>query len=599
MTEIKAKRLKPHENITSVKLGCYYVAYKKDNHYALSDSVKVNFAKKEVSSEDEGEPANNELLVRVKKIIPPDIVEVEAIDLDYVVELDYPLIGSFKLTDVGRKETIIGRVEDIIQTSGPTLFSLFDGSGVLTLKSFAGPGIRAFPNISKGDYVKAKVLLKSREGVLEAEVLSMSRLDAREAKSLASKLDKIFNEQAKPKNVQFMVDSEILRSLKPRMHKSATLIRTSIIEGRPIILRHHADCDGYSGAVALERAILPLIVKYGNDVGAQWRLYRRAPTKTPYYDYADVTKDISSAIEDTARFGKKDPLIILVDHGSSGQNLLAIKKLRIFGAKVIVIDHHFPGEIKDGKALIDDFVDAHVNPFIVGGDSNLTAGMLGVEIARMINPNVKQIEFLAALSGIGDKSECNEFEEYKKIAANAGYSYEFLQKLSKVIDFESHYLRFIESRGLVDDLLGAKQQELVELLTPDITSREKAGLNAALHYLSKKELNGCLIASYKVEEVCEHNDYPPPGKLSGLVFDYFKNSYKSVIVLGIGDNFITMRATDTLNIHALMDFLKQKLPYANIDGGGHERAGTIRFIKAAQEEVIALTNSFLEQLLAN
>ena len=43
--------------------------------------------------------------------------------------------------------------------------------------------------------------------------------------------------------------------------QAATQIRLAVIQDRPIIVRHHNDCDGYSSGFALERAIIPLIEK--------------------------------------------------------------------------------------------------------------------------------------------------------------------------------------------------------------------------------------------------------------------------------------------------------------------------------------------------
>ena len=39
--------------------------------------------------------------------------------------------------------TIAGIVDSVAQTGGPTLFTVVDGSGTLTVKGFDGPGVRA------------------------------------------------------------------------------------------------------------------------------------------------------------------------------------------------------------------------------------------------------------------------------------------------------------------------------------------------------------------------------------------------------------------------------------------------------------------------
>ncbi len=62
----------------------------------------------------------------------------------------------------------------------------------------------------------------------------------------------------------------------------------------------------------------------------------------------------------------------------------------------VVVDHHYPGEVIDGKVAVDDYVDVHVNPYLEGGDSQVTAGALAVELAQMINPEVKGPPFTSA-----------------------------------------------------------------------------------------------------------------------------------------------------------------------------------------------------------
>ena len=39
--------------------------------------------------------------------------------------------------------------------------------------------------------------------------------------------------------------------------------------------------------------------------------------------------------------------------------------------------------------------------------------------------------------------------------------------------------------------------------------------------------------------------------------------------------------------------LKNKLPYAQIDGGGHKRAGSIGFIEAAKEEIMKIAEDYV------
>lgn len=85
---------------------------------------------------------------------------------------------------------------------------------------------------------------------------------------------------------------------------------------------------------------------------------------------------------------------------------------KIYDIEVVVIDHHYPGELitKDERngeiysatVAVDEYVDTHVNPYLVGGDSQLTAGALACEVAHIINPSVKElIKHLPAVAALG------------------------------------------------------------------------------------------------------------------------------------------------------------------------------------------------------
>ena len=79
------------------------------------------------------------------------------------------------------------------------------------------------------------------------------------------------------------------------------------------------------------------------------------------------------------------------------------------------MDYHFPGEITDGRVAVDDYVDVHVNPYLVGGDSSITAGALAVEIAKMIYPEVQdKLLHLPGIAAVGDHACSNEAEDILK-----------------------------------------------------------------------------------------------------------------------------------------------------------------------------------------
>ena len=157
---------------------------------------------------------------------------------------------------------------------------------------------------------------------------------------------------------------------------------------------------------------------------------------------------------------------------------MAIKQGKVHGADFIVIDHHF-----FDKDVISDQVLVHVNPFLVGEDgSNFSAGMLCTEVARFINPEVKNIEQIPAMAGFADRIDIGNpevMEKYLKIAEKQGYTKNLLSDIALVIDYISAKVRFMEVREYIEVLFGEprnKPKELVSLLAPYIRELDEKAL---------------------------------------------------------------------------------------------------------------------------
>src|SRR3989344_6767727 len=77
---------------------------------------------------------------------------------------------------IGDRVLVVGIVERIVQTGGPTIFIVSDGTGVLALKGFDKPGERAYPEIKLGDFIKANIEVSEYEGDLEGEIKNLIKL---------------------------------------------------------------------------------------------------------------------------------------------------------------------------------------------------------------------------------------------------------------------------------------------------------------------------------------------------------------------------------------------------------------------------------------
>lgn len=511
------------------------------------------------------------------------------------------LFKDISRKNLGETLSMIGKVEVVKQTSGPTLMVLNDGTANFTFKAFVKPGVRAYSEVDVGDYVRVEAKINERMDSIEGEVSFMKKLDEKETKAFEKSISKLNESRYEPTNTRFTIKSKMFESQKDRFVKVAKIIRQSIVEGRPILLRHNADCDGYSSAITIERGILSFMDKVtGGDKLATFQNYRRAPSKAPFYEYEDSVKDISSWLRDKNRSGAKAPLIIITDNGSTEEDILSIKQMKIYDAIIVVVDHHFCGEVKNGRVLVDDYIDAHINPYLTGFDSNTCAGMLGYELANFIDEDNSNHVFIPAMAGVLDHCEGEEIEQYLELAKKEGFKEDYLAILGEIVDMQSHYFRFMESREFFDDLFGSNfdmQKKVVEMLEPELKIRYDAVSKVARHYANKKDYGKFYLVDFDGERGTFRGEYPAIGKSTNHIHKIFaKECDKPIITLTHGTTFMTIRVADEINHFSVPEFVQkvfEKVPFANANGGGHERAGSVRFVEYAREDIMKLFDEYL------
>jgi len=511
------------------------------------------------------------------------------------------LLEDISLDLLKEKVKVKGSIERIIQTKGPTIFIVSDGTGSLALKGFQKPGERAFPEIDIGDNIKSIVEISEFDGQIEGEIKKISKLTDEESKRLSEKIEEVQIKRAKVKDIPFLIKSQILDKLKDRFIKAATEIRLAIIQHRPIIVRHHNDTDGYSSGYALERAILPLIEKEQGSEKASWEFFLRAPCAAPFYEIDDSIRDSANSLRNVAKFSNKMPLVIIADNGSSPEDLMAIKHGKIHGMDFIVIDHHYSSEDVISKEVL-----THINPFLVGEDgSHFSAGMLCTEFARFVNPDVINVNQIAGMAGLADRIDIGNpkaVEDYINIAKKEGYSKELLHDIATVIDFVSAKIRFMEVREYIEVLFGEpreKQKELVNLMAPHIRKLSEKGLAIGKANAKTEKIGKTTLQTLDIEKTFPgFGFYPKPGMCVGMVHDDLQKTKKvtNLVTAGLMNTAITLRATDESNfsVHDLITFLNKKLPNAFVDGGGHKNAGSITFIPNKKEDVFKGLKEFIK-----
>lgn len=504
------------------------------------------------------------------------------------------------ITANSRQISLRGAISRIMQTGGPTIFFISDGTGSISIKGFVKPGERAFPEIEEGDSVQAVVEIGEFKGELEGEIRSVKKLSDDEIEVLKKEILAIEMERAKVIEPGFLVQNRILDKLKDRFVQAAQQIRLAVIQDRPIIVRHHNDCDGYSSGFALERAIVPLIIQQHNTVKAPWEYFSRSPCQAPYYQVDDSIIDTANSLRNVAKFSNKMPLIIIADNGSCEEDLMAIKQAKIHGADFIVVDHHgFDEDVISAEVL------THINPVLVEeSGSCMSAGMLCVELARFINNDVKNIAQIAAMSGYADRIDLGDadvMDKYLEIAKKEGYTKELLSNIGLVIEYVSAKVRFMEVREYIEVLFGEprdKQKELVALMAPYIRELDRKGLAIGKTGTKIEKIGSKTLQIVDIDNTFPgFGFFPKPGRAVGLIHDAYQkeSGEKAVVTVGQMNTAITIRATNeaAFSVHDLKLYLLEKLPDAFVEGGGHKNAGALNYLPRWKDDVMTLMKEYM------
>lgn len=535
-----------------------------------------------------------DILVQVAQVRPNGNIDLHEVILDdYETKIVNRVVQTTLLIDlgakIGRRVTVEGELAQVKQTSGPTIFTILDESGTENAAAFIEAGVRAYPEADTGDIVQISGEVMKRNNQLQIEVSALHLLKGDDAETVRGRIEASLDTRTEPQEMPFLVESDVLTKLKPEMRKLAKIIRRAVFTQQPIILRHHADADGISAAVAVETAVVALIREHASEGDFDYYLFKRSPSKAPFYEIEDITRDLDFMLKDSIRFGQKLPLIFLMDNGSTEEDMPAYKIAQVYDLDVVVADHHHPDEI------IDQFLKAHVNPYHVGGDFGITAGMIGTELARMINPAVEdQIIHLPAIAGVADRSESQELPQYLSLVKDT-YPLEECRKIALALDYEQFWLRFNDGREIVRDILNltnnpVRHARLVSLLVEEAEAAIDEQVKTLMPHVKEQRLaSGAHLFIADVEMYAHRFTFPPPGKTSGEIHDLLCQKYQNepVVTLGLGPDFVVLRSRGVLmNIPKMVRELREEISGGGVNGGGHLVVGSIKFVEGMRQTVI-------------
>jgi RecJ-like exonuclease len=294
-------------------------------------------------------------------------------------------------------------------------------------------------------------------------------------------------------------------------------------------------------------------------------------------------------------------LIIVVDNGSTPEDMFALKMLKMLGYDAIVIDHHNPVILNkvngtDGQIFesgVCPYLELHLNPYLFGLDSQTSAGMLCHEMARMIDETYEN-KLVPAVAAVADRCNIKETEDYIK---NSGVTKEELTRIGIAIDFMAYHMKFDISTPIIKELL--TRTEFVDMINEEVRVGVETQLQSTLPYLRTLDINGIVLNYIDLEKYTLRFTYPSAGKVIGLIHDKVAVGKENTAVISLGcvSDMIIVRATKPiLPVQKIIDLIKEKLPEANADGGGHECAGTIKFVPAHMDAVLQIIKDELHKI---
>ncbi len=421
-------------------------------------------------------------------------------------------------------------------------------------------------NFDAGDIIDLEGPAEKRAGKIQIEIKRIKKSE--------KDFDSIIEENSNPVERNLSIKSDRFDVLKPHLSRIAKRIRKAILLNQPILIRHHADADGIMSGLSIEKACDLLMKEINLD--PSYHLYR-SPSKAPFYEIKDVLKDVGFTKRYLEGHNQKKPLILVLDNGSTPEDILAMRTLKSLRFDVIVVDHHNPVDYEGDKTSVCPYILDHINPYMYGFDGKITAGMLSYEIARLIHKGFEKPIF-PAVSAIGDRSDIQEAKDY---ISNSGKNKGELSKVVIAIDFLAYHFRFDSGEGVYEEIF--ENPEFVDIVNEEVTKGVETQLQSTLPYLRTQDINGVTFSNIDLEKYTLRFTYPTPGKVIGMIHDEVAIGKENVPVISIGylSDMIILRATKpVLPIANIIKKLQKDIPEANVDGGGHECAGTIKFVSA-------------------
>lgn len=488
---------------------------------------------------------------------PPDRITAETLD-----------------ESIGERVRIEGRVVDIRQTGGPTIFEVRDETGVVECAAFKEAGVRAYPEIEVGDLIRLTGEVERRHEGLQIETESLKPLEDADADAVADRLDEALAARSHPGEIDLLADEppSAVAALHDEIGNAAGRIRRAVIESRPIVVRHTATADGYVAGAAIERAALPLIREEHDQSDAEYHYFDRQPLEGEDYDMAAATSDVTRMLDNRARHGEKLPLVVLADTGSTAESEDGIELLDVYDVDRLVID-------ADAGFETGDLADGVVPE---GPDAPTTTA-LAANVAVGVNGDVREeIAHLPAVSYWEGAPKA-----YDDLAARAGYDTDATRELREAVALEAYYQSYEDKRELIADLLFAGDED-VRSLASHVSEQFRAKLGDELDtvrpHIEDREIDGVHVAVLDTDAFTHRFDFPPTALLLDALHRKRRGEYDDLVTVGIDEADLQVRSTEEIDVRELGERVSERTPEAGVVTSGTRR-GRLSFLVGEREAV--------------
>ncbi|MDO8660826.1 MAG: DHH family phosphoesterase, partial [Candidatus Woesearchaeota archaeon] len=276
------------------------------------------------------------------------------------------------------------------------------------------------------------------------------------------------------------VEAPSLKQLAKQFDDCAALFMRTVLDLKPIKIRHDKDADGITSAIILKKAL----VQFASEKNTPLFL-KTKPSNGAVYSLADHHEDLGDVTDET--------VLAFLDHGANGESENAVAAVqKTTDCTITMVDHHPPSKKLTCNVFVSPFALAECHdPY------NYNTGMLAFEIAMRISPTLKDELFeYAAISMHADKSA------YKPAEGADG---------AKVFDYLEGVLLETASLEYYEKIMRDKSK------VRDIIEMEKIKMESALEKAFKKtkitQLPKFCFIQCNMESAVVKNDYPPRGKL--------------------------------------------------------------------------------------